>query len=220
MKNGKAKVLVFANPKGGVGKSLTTMCVSAELANRGFRTLVADCDAQASAMGWACAADETPFPATVVNLASYGGKVHREIKKHLDNYDFILVDTPSSLESTLTQAVLLISNLAIIPLPPSPADIWAAQGILKIITFAQTVNEGLMAYILPNRVVRTTLSKAIMKELENFSLPLMSSRLSNRTAFQEAAISGLSVSELGREAKPAADEVRALVDEILVLLGE
>jgi chromosome partitioning protein len=220
MKNGKAKTVVFLNPKGGVGKSTTTMCVSSALVHRGFRTLVVDCDNQASAMGWACAADVTPFPATVVNLASYGGKVHREIQKHLDNYDFILVDTPSSLESTITQAVLLISNLAIIPLPPSPADIWAAQGILKIIAFAQTVNEDLIAYILPNRVVRTTLSKAIMKELENFSLPLMTSRLSNRTAFQEAAISGVSVSELGREAKPAADEVRALVDEILVLLGE
>lgn len=58
-----------------------------------------------------------------------------------------------------------------------------------------------------------------MQELEEFGIPLMSSRLTNRTAYQEAVVSGVSVSALGRDARAAADEVAAFADEVLVLLG-
>jgi chromosome partitioning protein len=216
----KARIIVFAHQKGGVGKTTSCMVLTAELAKRGYRVLVADCDAQASATAWANAApDCTPFPAAVVNLSAYAGKTHREIQKHLDNYDFILIDCPPSLEALAPQSALLVAHLAIIPLPPSPADLWSARGVKELVERAQTINEDLKAVILPNRVVRTSLSKAILQELEAFGIPLMSARLSNRTAYQEAVIAGMSVSDLGRDAKLAADEVCALTDEVLALLG-
>lgn len=217
----KARIIAIMNPKGGVGKTTVTMSLAAEFASRGYRTMVADCDAQASATAWSHAApDNTPFPAAVVNLASYAGKVHREIQKQLDNYDFILIDCPPSLEAQAPQSVLLVANLVIIPLPPSPADLWATRGVKTLVELAQTINEDLKAVILPNRLVRTSLSKAIMQELESFGIPLMSSGLSNRTAYQEAVVAGVSVSNLGRDAKSSAGEVRAMADEVLALLGE
>ncbi|CUI04223.1 hypothetical protein BN2497_3811 [Janthinobacterium sp. CG23_2] len=59
-----------------------------------------------------------------------------------------------------------------------------------------------------------------MRELDEFGIQLMSSRLTNRTAYQEAVVSGVSISALGRDAKVAKDEVHALTDEVLALLGE
>lgn len=217
----QARLIAVTHPKGGVGKTTTSMVLSAELAERGYRTLVADCDPQASASAWANAAPEgKPFPAAVVNLSAYAGRVHREIQKQLENYDFIIVDCPPGLDSLSPQSAILIADLVIVPMPPSPADLWACLGAVRLIERGADLNPALKARLLPNRVVRTTLSNAIMRELAEFEIPLMSSRLTNRTAYQEAVVSGVSMSALGREAKPAADEVRALADEVLALLGE
>jgi chromosome partitioning protein len=191
----QARLIAVTHPKGGVGKTSTSMVLAAELAERGYRVLVADCDAQASASAWANAAPEgKPFPAAVVNLAAYAGKVHREIQKQLENYDFIIVDCPPGLDSLSPQSAILIADLVIVPTPPSPADVWACLGAIRLIERGADLNPALIA--------------------------LMSSRLTNRTAYQEAVVSGVSISALGRGAKPAADEVRALADEVLALLGE
>ena len=217
----QARIVAICHPKGGVGKTTTTMILSAALAERGYGVLVADCDAQASASAWANAAPEgKPFPAAVVNLSAYAGKVHREIQRQLDNYDFIVIDCPPGLESLSPQSAILVADLVIVPLPPSPADLWAARGVKLLIERGTDFNPGMKAGILPNRVVRTSLSRAIMRELNDFGIPLLSSRLTNRTAYQEAVVSGMSVSALGPDAKGAADEVSGLADEVLALLGE
>ncbi len=217
----QARLIAITHPKGGVGKTTTTMVLSGELAERGHRVLVADCDAQASASAWANAAPEgKPFPAAVVNLSAYAGKVHREIQKQMDNYDFIIVDCPPGLESLSPQSVLLVADLVIAPTPPTAADLWACLGAIRLVEWGTDLNPALIARILPNRVVRTSLSNAIMRELAEFGIPLMSSRLTNRTAYQEAVVSGVSISALGRDAKAAADEVKALADEVLALLGD
>lgn len=216
----KARLIAVTHPKGGVGKTTTTMVLAGELAERGHRVLVGDCDAQASASAWANAAPEgKPFPAAVVNFSAYAGKVHREIQKQLDNYDFIIIDCPPGLDSLSPQSAILVADLVIIPLPPSPADLWACLGAMRLVEQGTVLNPALIAVILPNRVVRTSLSNAIMRELNEFGIPLMSSRLTNRTAYQEAVVSGVSVAALGRDAKTAADEVRVLADEVLQLLG-
>lgn len=217
----QARIIAICHPKGGVGKTTTTMILAGAITERGYRVLVADCDAQASASAWANAAPEgKPFPAAVINLSAYAGKVHREIQKQLDNYDFIVIDCPPGLESLSPQSAILVADLVIVPLPPSPADLWAARGVKLLIERGVDLNTSLKAVILPNRVVRTSLSNAIIRELGEFGIPLMSSRLTNRTAYQEAVISGVSVSALGRDAQVAIDEVKALADEVLALVGE
>lgn len=216
-----AKIIAVVHPKGGVGKTTTSMALAGELATRGQRVLLVDADPQQSSVAWSSSApDAVPFPAAVINLAQYGAKIHREIQKHLANYDVIIVDTPPNLEATAPQSVLLIADLALIPQPPSPADLWAARGVKKLVEIAQTVNPELRAFILPNRLSRTSLSKAILAELDTFGIPVLKSRFTNRVAYQEAVIEGLAVGSLGKEASLAAAEVSAFADEILDLLGE
>ena len=52
----QARIITIVHGKGGVGKTTVSMLVAAEIAERGYRTLVAECDAQASASAWASAA--------------------------------------------------------------------------------------------------------------------------------------------------------------------
>lgn len=215
-----AQIIALANQKGGSSKTTTGMCLSGELGNRGYRVLVVDADAQQTALSWSRAApNEHPFPAAVIGMASYGDKLHREVQRQLENYEFIVLDFPPSLEAVTPLSGLLIANLALIPLSPAPADLWAARGMKALIESVQIVNTGLRAAILATKVQRTSLSKAVLQEMQHFGIPLMHARLSHRTAFQEAVLAGTTVSALGRDARAAATEVSAMTDEVLAILG-
>jgi chromosome partitioning protein len=214
-----AQIIAVANQKGGCGKTTTSMSLAGELAERGHKVLVADADKQNTSVMWARAAtDDAPFPATVLSFSAYGATLHREIQRQLDNYDYIIIDAPPSVESVVPQSALLIANIVIIPLPPSPPDLWSSQGIKTLIQNAQVVNEGLIPVVLINKMQRTALSRAVMDELENFGFPILNTKLALRTAYQEASISGSTLKGLGRSAKPAGLEIKALADEILTLL--
>lgn len=216
-----AKIIVSAHPKGGVGKTTTSLLIGGALASRGYRTLIADCDTQASAISCAAAArDGSHFPATVVSLASFEGKIHREVQRQLCNYDYILLDTPPAIDSVAPQAALIFADLCIIPLPLAPLDVWAFINFQKLVEASQIVNPKLKVRILPNKVERTCLSKSFMHQVSNFGIPVMSSSFGNRIAFQEAAATGCAIDALGRGAHTAADEVRRATDEVLDVLGE
>jgi chromosome partitioning protein len=215
-----ARIISVVNQKGGSGKSTVTMVLAGSLGWRGLKVLVVDADAQGTASRWAAAApDERPFPANVISLAAAGGKVHRELKGHLANYDRILIDCPPSLESPVPASVLLVSDLAIVPVPLAPADLWATRGLKTAIESAQITNERLRAYVLPNRVQRTAINAQVREVLADLGIPVMKARLGLRVAYQEACVGGSTIAALGAPAKTANDEVEALADETEQLLA-
>lgn len=215
-----ALICAVLNQKGGSSKTTTVMSVSGELGSRGKQVLVVDADAQESAVAWArTASDDKPFPATVVSMASYAGKMHREIHRQVENYDFIVIDCPPSVDAITAQSALLIADLVIVPVPPAPSDAWSARATLALVERIQVINPKLKPVLLATKVQRTSLSRAVLDELENFGPPLMRTRMAHRTAYQEAILAGSTVAALGRGARAAAIEVSALVDEILEIFG-
>ena len=89
-----AKIITVANQKGGSGKTTVSMQLAGTLARRGYRVLVVDADPQATATRWAASAsDEIPFPASVVGLSAANEKVHREVRKFIDDYTALSLST-------------------------------------------------------------------------------------------------------------------------------
>lgn len=215
-----AKILTAVNQKGGCGKTTVAMQLAGALGRSGHRVLVVDADPQGTATRWAASAhDEQPFPARVAGLAAAGGKVHREVKKYVNDYDYILVDCPPAVESPVPQSALLIADLALIPIIPSPADLWAATGTRGLVERAMDINPALQARLIVNMLQpNTSLSHESLDVLQDFGIPLAESKLHLRTAYRQSAVFGGTVHDLGRDAAKAVQEMDALVDEIKRLL--
>lgn len=212
-----AKIIAVANQKGGVGKSTVSMLLAGTLARADYKVLVVDSDPQGTATQWSSTSDTYVFPASVISLAGMGSKLHREVQKHVDNYDLVIIDCPPSVELQ-SQSALLIADIAIIPLPPSPPVLWGSRGIKLLIEKAQAVNPDLRGFILLNKVKKTALSRDIQELLTDFGLPVLKNSLRELTAYEEASALGCTVQELGSSARVASDLVDNLTMEILDLL--
>ncbi len=214
-----AKIITIANQKGGCGKTTLTMQLAGTLGKRGQSVLVIDADPQGTAVRWAASApDEHPFPARVVSLSAAGGKVHREAKKFIADYAYLLIDCPPAIDSPVPQSALLISDLALVPIIPSPADLWAATGIQKLIDLVMPVNEELQTRLVANMVQATSLSRDALEAMERFGIPQLRASLGLRTAYRQSAVWGGVVQDQPKEAKVAIKEVDALLDEVLAVL--
>ena len=213
-----AKIICVTNQKGGVGKTTTTMQLAAALAldKKNNRVCVIDADKQGSATRWAASSSEHKlFPADVIGLSAAGGKVHQEIRKFVTKYDWIIVDCPPAIDSTVPQSALMVADLAIVPIVPSPPDLWAGVGIRELIKNVTAMNESLKACLVPNMCQsNTTLAREVLDILKEFEIPLSKSQLTLRQAYRQAAAFGGSVFDLGQQAKLAIQEMKALASEV------
>ena len=212
-----AKIISVGNQKGGVGKTTVTMQLAGTLARK-YKVLVVDADEQASATKWAAMAESPQFPAPVVGLAAAGSKIHRELQRLSEQYDFIFVDCPPSVSSPVPQSAFLVSDLVLIPTRASLPDIWAVQETMQLIERAQTVNENIKTAILLNAVQHNTqLGRDAVDIISQFDAHFLETILYQRQAYPQSVLLGGTVAQV-TGGKPAMAEIDALTKEILVLL--
>ena len=216
----KAKIIAVVNQKGGAGKTAVAMQLAGTLGLRGHRVLVVDADPQGTASRWAAsAADDKPFPAAVVGLSAAQGKLHREVKKLAGDYRYIVIDGPPAAESPIAQSALMVADLALVPVIPSPLDMWASIGIRKAIENAADINENLQARLVVNQCQpNTSLARDVLDLLPEFGIETLRSQLRQRTVYRQSAVFGQTVHEFGYKAAPAVNEVNAMCDEVLAVL--
>lgn len=218
-----AKIIAVVNQKGGSGKTTITMQLAGTLGRKDQRVLVVDADIQGTATRWAASApddDNYSFPASVIGLSAAGGKVHREVKKFIEDYDYIIIDCPPAVESPVPQSALLIADLALVPIIPSPLDMWATVGIRQLISNISDINEDLQGRLIINQCqLNTTLTKEVLDILPEFGIESTQTMIRQRQVYRQSAVFGQTVHDFGKKAQPAIDEIEQLTAEILSLLA-
>ncbi len=215
-----AQIIVVTNQKGGSGKTTVTMQLAGALARSQHKVLVVDADPQGTATRWAASAhDENIFPASVIGLSAASEKVHREVKKFISDYEYILIDCPPAADSPVPQSALLVADLALVPVIPSPLDLWAAVGIRQVIENVGDINENLQARLILNQYkTNTNLSVESRNVLTDFRIPLLKTYLKQREVYRQSAAFGQTVYDFANRAKPAITEIESLRLEVLALL--
>jgi chromosome partitioning protein len=101
--------------------------------------------------------------------------------------------------------------LVIIPVQPSPTDLWATKATVEL-----AAKERIPAYILLNRVASNSkLAAGIAAQLDN----LLECNLGNRVAFASCLMEGRAVTETD-PGSVAAKEIKAMTEEIWCLCSD
>ena len=205
-------VTAVINQKGGAGKTTLAMNLAAGLARRG-KTLVLDLDPQGSSQQWA-SMGQTPFPATVESIA--GDWNARTLHQNYQAYQHMVLDCPPSLESHASLQALRACDVALIPVLPSPIDLWESLKLPQEIEEARKVNPNIKAYLVLNQLEpNSALSAAMHDALLEFGIPVMNAVIRRRAVYRSAALEGTSVFQLGGHGTQAVEEIEAIIREVL-----
>ena len=190
----KTKVLAFANQKGGVGKTTTTINLGSAIAESGQKVMIIDLDPQGNAStGLGINKEDRELDTPVSNLdivpstldllglesmlANEPDKSYK-LKKallSLENssnsyFDYILIDCPPSL-NLLTINALAAADAIIVPLQ---CEFYALEGLGQLLETVEHVRETLNKSLLIHGVLltmfdeRNNLSGQVAKDVREF----------------------------------------------------
>jgi len=203
-------ILSIISQKGGSGKTTIALNIAGCVAAKKQRVLLVDADDQGSALAW-LEMRETEPEFAVIGMPT--GSLHRDLPKIASDYDLTIIDCPPRLQK-IARSAITASTGVLIPVAPSPLDIWAAEEIVNLVQEVQEFQNVKAAMLMNRKIVGTALSKEVQKGLGAFGLPVLKAALSQRVAFAEAMISGQTVQDYQRNSK-AAKEAEKLTKEVL-----
>jgi chromosome partitioning protein len=205
-------IIGVINQKGGVGKTTVSVNLAAALSQTRRRVLLVDADPQGSALAWSSLREAEPlFP--VIGMAK--PTLHRELPALARDYDIVVIDGAPRVNE-LSRAAILASDLVVIPLQPSPYDVWASADTVRLVREAQQFRAGIRAAFLINRrVANTVIGRDAAGALAEFEdIPVLDVALGQRVIFAETAAKGQTVVEVAPTSE-AAHELARLADLII-----
>ena len=205
------KVIAVLNQKGGSGKTTIATHLARALQLDGADVLLVDSDPQGSARDWSAVREDQPL--TVVGIDR--PTIDRDVKNVARKVDFVVIDgAPQAAD--LAVSAIKAADFVLIPVQPSPYDIWATADLVELVKQRIEVTDGKLqaAFVVSRAIKGTRIGGEVAEALAGgYELPILDTRITQRVSYPGTAAAGTTVLESEPDGDAAA-EVRALADEI------
>lgn len=189
-------VLVFANPKGGAGKSTTALVVGSTLCQMGYRVTMIDADPNRPLVDWA-KRNEGRCPMKMIGDASEE-TIIKIIQEQDKASQFVLVDLEGAASRLVSRAISR-ANLVVIPMQPSPLDTDQAARATRLIQEEEELLERhvpyVVAFVRTSVSIPTKIERAVTGALRDAHHPMMETQLNERAAFKHQFLNGETIWE-------------------------
>jgi chromosome partitioning protein len=203
------KVIAVLNQKGGSGKTTIATHLARALQLDGAGVLLVDSDPQGSARDWAAVQEDNPV--TVVGIDR--PTIDRDVK-NVARVDYVVVDgAPQAAD--LAVSAIKAADFILIPVQPSPYDIWATADLVDLVKQRIEVTDGRLqaAFVVSRAIKGTRIGGEVTEALAGYELPVMDTRVTQRVIYPGTAAGGTTVLDSDPDGD-AAREIRALMAEI------
>jgi len=194
---GLMPVVVVANPKGGAGKSTSTLILAQTLAHLGASVTIIDADPNRPIVEWRGGGSKLAID--VVGDATESSVI-RLIRDQRSRRQFVFVDLEGTASRLVSRAITQ-ADLVLIPLQASGVD---ARQASRAVALIHEEEEALDGRAIPFRVlltrtspiISTRIEREIVNALTDARLPLMRTRLNERQAYKALFVRRLALHEL------------------------
>jgi chromosome partitioning protein len=209
------QTISILNQKGGVGKTTITSNLGEAFKRSGFSILLVDSDPQGSLRDWNEASEGDVLPVVGLDRVTLA----KDIQAIKSQYDLILIDgAPQS--GKLAAAAIKAADLVLIPVTPSPYDVWACSDLVEALKARQEVAEGKppARFIISRARKNTRLSGDLAEALSGYEIPTLQAGTIHREIYAQTAADGLTVFH-DKHASDAISEIDAIKNEIMEILN-
>ncbi len=199
--------------KGGASKTTNSLNLLRAIQLDGYKVLLVDSDPQGSARDWNAVNEGAVFPVVGLDRKTLA----TDIQAIKGDFDYIIIDGAPQI-ADLSVAAIKCADVVLIPVQPSPFDIWSSSDLVEMIKARQEITDGQpKAAFLISRVIRNTnLSKDVSDALEEYGLPVFKNITNQRVSYAESVAKGVTVLDV-KDAE-AKKEIIAIKDELMEFL--
>ena len=223
-------VIAVSNPKGGAGKSTTTLLLATFLAQQGATVSVLDADPNQPIMEW----KKNGTSKTTLHVV--GGVKETNLMEHLEqqSQQFVFIDLEGT-ASLLVSRSIAMADFVIVPVQASAVDVRQAGKAIRAVRDEEKVAQrSNPRRQIPFRVLMTrtpapgapvsSVQRQLEAEIEAAGIPRFRTSLAERMAYKAMFVERLTLAEMQEmkvgNLEAAFDNVHQLANELLELLEE
>lgn len=205
-------IITFANTKGGVGKSTIAVHLAVWLADQGAKTALIDADKQRSSSQWIAEAEQK----VTLRVADTPEECLLQVTELAKSHDFVIADAAGGVDE-LARALLLLADMALLPITPSILDLRSLQQAVGILKYAQGINRGKPEgrLILNKMRSRDRISRELQQAAESLGVLVAKEIVRDLQAFRDAAQNGTVVTRMEKRGSEARRDIEQLFTQLI-----